>query len=315
MARSAGWRAIAVLGACASAFSGAQAQDPDAFYKGRTIDMIVGSEAGSGYDAYARLVAAHLGKQIPGRPNILVKQMIGAGGIVATNYIYNLGTKDGLTIGGVQNNTPFEPLLGTKEAEYDPKKFNYLGSPSYETGLLIVWHTSPVSNVEDARKKEFTVSSSGANSTPGFFARLLNELLGMKLKIVLGYPGQNESFIAMERGEVDGYPSIFWSSLASTRPDWMVSTPHWATTTTRKSQHWCRRPQPRCRYPRVRCCAGSGSGRYPGWPYAGPSSLRHIGIRCRSCVHSTTSFTPRCASSMPERSVRISTSPQPRRMS
>jgi tripartite-type tricarboxylate transporter receptor subunit TctC len=147
--------------------------------------------------------------------------MPGAGGIVATNFLYNVASKDGLTIGGVQNNTPFEPLLGTKEAEYDPKKFNYLGSPSYETGLLIVWHTSPVSNVEDARKKEFTVSSSGANSTPGFFARLLNELLGMKLKIVLGYPGQNESFIAMERGEVDGYPSIFWSSLASTRPDWI----------------------------------------------------------------------------------------------
>jgi tripartite-type tricarboxylate transporter receptor subunit TctC len=197
------------------------AQPATDFYKGKTVSLVVSSSAGGGYDLLARTVARHLPKHIPGAPTVAVRNMPGAGGIVATNYIYNLGTKDGLTIGGVQNNTPFEPLLGTKEAEYDPKKFNYLGSPSYETGLLIVWHTSPISNVEDARKKEFTVSSSGANSTPGFFARLLNELLGMKLKIVLGYPGQNESFIAMERGEVDGYPSIFWSSLASTRPDWI----------------------------------------------------------------------------------------------
>ncbi len=201
--------------------SSGSAQPATDFYKGKTVSLIVSSSAGGGYDLLARTVARHLPKHIPGAPTVAVRNMPGAGGIVATNYIYNLGTKDGLTIGGVQNNTPFEPLLGTKEAEYDPKKFNYLGSPSYETGLLIVWHTSPVSNVEDARKKEFTVSSSGANSTPGFFARLLNELLGMKLKIVLGYPGQNESFIAMERGEVDGYPSIFWSSLASTRPDWI----------------------------------------------------------------------------------------------
>jgi len=121
----------------------------------------------------------------------------------------------------VQNNTPFEPLLGTKEAEYDPRKFTWLGSPSFETGLLIVWNTVPVDTVEDVRKREITVSSSGANSTPSFYARLLNELLGTKLKIVVGYPGQSESFIAMERGEVDGYPSIFWSSLSATRPDWI----------------------------------------------------------------------------------------------
>ena len=94
MGRAAGWRAFAMLGACVSALSGAQAQDPDAFYQGRTIDMIVGSEAGSGYDAYARLVAAYLGKQIPGRPGILVKQMIGAGGIVATNYLARIAPRD-----------------------------------------------------------------------------------------------------------------------------------------------------------------------------------------------------------------------------
>ncbi|MDB5596494.1 MAG: family tricarboxylate transporter, receptor protein [Hyphomicrobiales bacterium] len=201
---------------------GARAQPAADFYKGKTISLVVSSSAGGGYDVLARTIARHLPKHIPGAPMVAVRNMPGAGGIVATNYIYNVASKDGLTIGGVQNNTPFEPLLGTKEAEYDPKKFNWLGSPSYETGLLIVWNTVPVSSVEDVRKKEITVSSSGANSTPSFYARLLIELLGLKLKIVVGYPGQNESFIAMERGEVDGYPSIFWSSLSSTRPNWIT---------------------------------------------------------------------------------------------
>lgn len=199
----------------------ASAQPANDFYKGKVINLIVSSSAGGGYDLLARTIARYLPKHIPGAPTVAVRNMPGAGGIVATNYLVNVAPKDGLTIGGVQNNTPFEPLLGTKEAEYDPKKINWLGSPSFETGLLIVWHTVPVNTVDDVRKRETTVSSSGANSTPGFYARLLNELLGLKLKIVLGYPGQNESFIAMERGEVDGYPSIFWSSLASTRPNWV----------------------------------------------------------------------------------------------
>jgi tripartite-type tricarboxylate transporter receptor subunit TctC len=218
-----GWPLIAVA-SLALAGAGSltvQAQPAADFFKGKTISMVVSSSPGGGYDVLSRTVARHLPKHIPGAPIVAVRNMPGAGGIVATNYLYNVASKDGLTIGGVQNNTPFEPLLGTKEAEYDPRKFIWLGSPSFETGLLIVWNTVPVDSLEDVRKREITVSSSGANSTPSFYARLLNELLGTKLKIVVGYPGQSESFIAMERGEVDGYPSIFWSSLSATRPDWI----------------------------------------------------------------------------------------------
>ena len=156
-----------------------QAQSAAEFYKGKTLNLVVSSSAGGGYDVLARTIGRHLPKHIPGLSVVNVRNMPGAGGIVATNFIYNLAPKDGLTIGGVQNNTPFEPLLGTKEAEYDPKKFNWLGSPSFETGLLIAWHTVPVSTVDEARKKEMTVSSSGANSTPSFYARLLNELLAL----------------------------------------------------------------------------------------------------------------------------------------
>ncbi|MDP2357491.1 MAG: tripartite tricarboxylate transporter substrate-binding protein [Beijerinckiaceae bacterium] len=201
--------------------AGAQAQPAADFYKGKNINLIISSSAGGGYDTLSRTIARHLPKHIPGAPVVAARNMPGAGGIIATKHLYTIAPKDGLTIGGVQNNTPFEPLLGTKEADYDPRRFNWLGSPSFETALLIVWHTAPVSTIDELRKREITIASSGANSTPSFFTRLLNELLGTKMRIIVGYPGQNESFAAMERGEVDGYSSIFWSSLTATKPDWI----------------------------------------------------------------------------------------------
>lgn len=210
---------VTITATCTATY--AQAQPAADFYKGKVVNMIISSSAGGGYDTLSRTIARHLPKHIPGAPNVAARNMPGAGGIIATKHLYTVAPKDGLTIGGVQNNTPFEPLLGTKEADYDPRKFNWLGSPSFETALLIVWHTAPVKTVDDLRKQEITIASSGANSTPSFFTRLLNELLGTKMRIVVGYPGQNESFAAMERQEVDGYSSIFWSSLTATRPTWI----------------------------------------------------------------------------------------------
>lgn len=197
------------------------AQTAADFYKGKIVNFVISSSAGGGYDTLSRTIARHLPKHIPGTPVVSPRNMPGAGGIIATKHLYSIAPKDGLTIGGVQNNTPFEPLLGTKEADYDPRRFNWLGSPSFETALVIVWHTVPVNTLDDLRNREITVASSGANSTPSFYTRLLNEILGTKMRIVVGYPGQNESFAAMERQEVDGYPSIFWSSLTATKPDWI----------------------------------------------------------------------------------------------
>lgn len=199
----------------------AYAQPAEEFYKGKIVNFVISSSAGGGYDTLSRTIARHLPKHIPGSPIISPRNMPGAGGIIATKHLYSIAPKDGLTIGGVQNNTPFEPLLGTKEADYDARRFNWLGSPSFETALVIVWHTAPVNTLDDLRKREITVASSGANSTPSFYTRLLNDLLGTKMRAVVGYPGQNESFSAMERQEVDGYPSIFWSSLTATKPDWI----------------------------------------------------------------------------------------------
>ena len=167
-----------------------------------------------------REIAKYLGNHIPGNPRVVVSNMPGAGGIVAMNYFYRNAPKDGTFIGGVQNNTPFEPLLGTKEAQYEATKFNWLGSPSAEVGLIAVWRNVPVNSIADLKKREITVGSSGANSTPSFYARLINETLGTKMRIVVGYPGQNEVYFAMERGEVDGFPSLFYNTLNATKPNW-----------------------------------------------------------------------------------------------
>jgi tripartite-type tricarboxylate transporter receptor subunit TctC len=216
-------RALALGLAAAAALGVAQARaEPIAdFYRGKTVSIIVSSATGGGYDLLARTIAKHLGKHVPGNPTIVVRNMPGAGGIVATNHLYNVAAKDGTVIGGVQANTPIEPLIGTKEAKYDATKFNWLGSPSTEVGMLVVWHASPVDTIEDVKQKQISVGASGANSTPSFYARLLNETLGTKLKIIVGYPGQTDAFLAMERGEVDGYPSVFYSSLMAVRPHWV----------------------------------------------------------------------------------------------
>ena len=222
MPSTAGILAGSCLAGClALAASGARAQTPAEFYKGKTVNMIVSSSPGGGYDTLSRSVARFLGRHIPGNPNVVVRNMPGAGGIVATNHIAKAAPRDGLTFAGVQNNTPFEPMFGTKEADYDPTKLNWLGTPSVETGLLIIWGASKIQTLADAQKFEMTAGASGHNSTPSFYARLLNELLGTKIKIIVGFPGQNEAYIAMERGEIDSYGVTFWSSLTSTKQHWI----------------------------------------------------------------------------------------------
>jgi hypothetical protein len=139
--------------------------DPIAdFYKGRTISMTISSAAGGGYDTLARTVARNLPKHLPGSPNIVPRNMPGAGGIVATKHLYTMAPRDGTAIGIVQNNAPLEPLFGTKEADYDPTRFNWIGTPSLETGLLIVWHTSQFRTMEDVTKREMTAGASGVNN-------------------------------------------------------------------------------------------------------------------------------------------------------
>ena len=208
---------IALLGLGAPA----QAQSVADFYKGKNVSIVVSTSTGGGYDAMARAISRHIGKHIPGNPTVLVRNMPGAGGITAVNWLFNAAEKDGTILGLVQNGTPLEPLFGTKEARYDAPKFNWLGTPSIEVSMVLLWHTVPVNTVEELKTKETNMGASGANSTPAFYTRLLNAVLGTKMKLINGYPGQNDAFLAMERGELDGYPSVFYSALTSTRPNWL----------------------------------------------------------------------------------------------
>src|SRR5215510_78128 len=221
MLRMASASLFALCGLVATSVPQATADAVAEFYRARTVTVVVSSRAAGGYDTLARVIARHIGRHILGNPAFIVRNMPGAGGITATNFLYNNAERDGSVIGLVQNNTPFEPLFGTKEARYDPIKFNWLGSPSSETAMVLIWHTVPISSVADLTTHEVTVGVSGANSTPAFFTRLMNAMLGTKMKRINGYPGQNDVLLAMERRELDGHPSAFFSSVRTTRPGWL----------------------------------------------------------------------------------------------
>jgi tripartite-type tricarboxylate transporter receptor subunit TctC len=191
------------------------------FYRGKQLTFIITGGVGGGYDSYGRTVARHLVHHLPGTPGVVTQNMPGAD-VIPANYLYNVAAKNGLTIGLLLNTTPFEPFYGNDKALFDATRFNWLGSPSKETGLLIVWHTVPVDTIEDARRRPLVLAATGASSTPAFYARVLAAVLGIKIKLVEGYTGQNDAFIAMERGENEGFPSTFWSSLKSSRPNWIA---------------------------------------------------------------------------------------------
>lgn len=210
---------------CASAFASifalnsALAAEND--YKGKQINFVVASAAGGGYDIIARMIGRHWPRYLPGEPTVVVQNMPGAGGIRAANWLYNVAPKDGLTIGMINNTIVFDPIYGNKQAQFDSRKFHWLGTPSQETGLLIVWHTVPVNNLDEARSRELIMGASGAGSTPAFFARVLSSLFDFKVKIIPGYKSQTDSFHAMEQGENDGNASPFWSSLKANYPHWL----------------------------------------------------------------------------------------------
>ena len=217
-------RTFVAASLCLSAFAAqcdATLAAGDDFYKGKTVRIIVGYPPGGGYDVYARIVAQFLPAALSGTPTVIVQNMPGAGSIALMNHLYKVAERDGTIIGAVSGAAPFAPLQGVKAANFDATKYNWVGSPNSETGMLIVWHTVPVQTIQDAMQSQIIVGSSSENSSTSFYARVLNSTLGLKLKIIHGYPGTTESYLAMERGELQGYPSAFLSSLQATRPDWI----------------------------------------------------------------------------------------------
>ena len=200
-----------------SALHAAPAED---FYKGRQIVMIMSTDAGGGYAAYANALAPYLSAHIPGRPRIIIQYMPGAGGIRAMNYLYSAAPKDGTRIAMVHAMSPYQPLFGVDAAKYDPRKMNWLGSLDNSSGLCVAWAASGIKNWQDMFDKEFLVGSSGAGSQMETLPLMVNKLFGTRIKVISGYKGGNEVFLAMERGEVHGRCGSIVSSVTSTRPDW-----------------------------------------------------------------------------------------------
>jgi tripartite-type tricarboxylate transporter receptor subunit TctC len=213
---------VLLVAACLRSGNVAHAENgSSSFYSGKTITLLVAGSAGGGYDEIARLIARFLAAHVPGSPSIVVRDMPGAGGLVAANYLFNSAEKDGTVLGLIQNSTPLSPLFGIKEARFDATKFNWLGTPSTEVALTLVWHSVSVNSIDDLRKREITMGSSSPDSTYAFYGRLLNVVLGTKLRIVNGYNGLGDILLAIERGEIDGTSTVFYSSLLTTRPRWV----------------------------------------------------------------------------------------------
>ncbi|MPZ55729.1 MAG: hypothetical protein GEU91_04360 [Rhizobiales bacterium] len=211
-----------VLPALLLAAHSATMADPVAdFYRGRTITMIVSSAAGGGMDIHARMVAPVLADRLPGKPNIIVQNRPGAGGIVATNYLYNAAHKDGSVIAVIHPTIPFAPLFGEPKTSFEATKFNWIGRIDKSSHLCVAWHTAPVQKIADVMTKELIVGSTGPGSSMASFPYMMNRFFGAKFRVVTGYKGGNDIYLAMERGEVHGRCVLTLNALRSIHPDWL----------------------------------------------------------------------------------------------
>jgi len=213
--------ALPVLG-LASASNAAQADPVAEFYRGRQVNLILSADAGGGYASYANAFAPYFGNHIPGRPQVVIQNMPGAGGIRAMTYFYSVAPRDGTTVGFVHSSVPFAPLFGLAGAKFDPREMHWIGSLNSATAICVAWHTSKIKTTQDLFEKDFVVGSSGVGSQMETFPIMLNRLFGMRTRVVSGYKGGNEIYLAMERGEVDGRCAGLVSSINATRPDWFA---------------------------------------------------------------------------------------------
>ncbi|MGE5537356.1 MAG: Bug family tripartite tricarboxylate transporter substrate binding protein [Gemmatimonas sp.] len=208
--------ALAVL-----ATTAARAQDGSQSFKGKQIRLYVGSSTGGGYDTFARVIAAHMPRHIPGQPTIMVQNMPGAGSLVLANHVYNLGPRDGTEIGAVNPQISLDPMFHPDRVKFDPRRFNWIGSALTENHVGVAWHTTTVRTFDDAFKEQLVVAGSGGSTDT--YPDFTNGLLGTKFKVVSGYKGTKEGMLAMERGEVTGNVGITWASLKATGGEWLKS--------------------------------------------------------------------------------------------
>jgi tripartite-type tricarboxylate transporter receptor subunit TctC len=208
-----------LTGACMSA-SFAQAQS-EGYFKGKPFIIAVGGTAGGGIDIGARMMSRFIGKHLPGEPSVQVQLMPGAGGVRLVEHLFQVAPKDGSFIGAFATGPIIEPLISTREVKYKISDFTAIGALEKDVSFCTTWHTSPIKTIADAQKTETTVAGTGAASSTDIFPLALNATLGTKFKLISGYVGTQETIMAIERGETDGRCGWGWSSLRSSKPDWI----------------------------------------------------------------------------------------------
>src|ERR671916_592585 len=192
----------------------------DDFYRGKRIELYVGSDVGGAYDGYARLLARHIGKHLPGNPGAIVKNMPGAGGMRLANHLYTAARQDGTEFGILNQGAPMSQALNEEGVRYDVRRMNWIGSTHSTVNVAFSWHTSPVKTIQDAQKQELIVGTTGAGSATSFYPELMNQFLGTKFKVIGGYKGNNDMMVAIERGEVNGRGAYNWANLRD-QTDWV----------------------------------------------------------------------------------------------
>jgi tripartite-type tricarboxylate transporter receptor subunit TctC len=195
------------------------AQTPEEFYKGKQIELAIGYPPAGSNDVYARLLARHLGKHIPGNPTVVPQNRPGAGSFLTLAYVYGVAPKDGTVIGIGAPTAPLDEKLGTQGVRFKAAELNWLGHIDSLINIVFLWHTSPVKTFADALKTEAKLSGTGVGSTVSIYPTVTNNVLGTKFKLVMGYKGSNDAQRAVERGEVEGH-STSWTAVKVAHPDW-----------------------------------------------------------------------------------------------
>ena len=195
------------------------------FYRGKAIELLIGGAVGGGYDLAGRTVANHIGRHIPGNPNIIPRNMPGATSLIMTNHLYNVAKRDGTVIGMPTSNIPLEQRLKLISSDganvrFDIERFNWIGTPVQEPQITWVWHTAPARNVEDLRTNTIRMGATTSSADNYILPSIMNTVLGTRLQTVTGYIGQNEIFLAVERGEVQGNNTGL-SNITVNKADWL----------------------------------------------------------------------------------------------
>ncbi len=199
----------------------AQAQDVADFYRAKPLELYIGYSVGGGYDLYGRLIARHLSRFMPGNPTLVPRNMEGAGSVRLTNWLYTAAARDGSVIGTISRGVPFDPILGRPGSQFEATKFSWIGSANDEVSICVTMASSGVTDMAGLKAKEVVVGAAGAGSDDDQFPRVINAVLGTKMRVISGYPGGNDVTLALERGEVNGRCGWSWSSIKSSHANWV----------------------------------------------------------------------------------------------